>query len=143
MAREVVGYLMSTMGIPDTHKFENADQILNTTNVRITFQSWQDIILAGPQTESDGEGYIRKKNVIKTILDFYNLISKGSSKEVIMNDLHLELTPIEVSAPDVFVMNPAMAYVLFKQSSSVLFLFAFFLFFLSYLFICFFICYFI
>jgi len=107
---------MSTMGIPDTHKFENADQILNSTNVRLTFQSWQDIILAGSHTISDGKGYIRRKDVLQTFFDFYNLITPHSSSEVHISELHLDLAPPEPSAPDVFVMNPAMAYVLFKQS---------------------------
>jgi len=114
LAREFVGYLMSVMGDPDTHKFEYADQHLNNTNVRVTFQSWQDILMAGPMT--DGETHFRRPTFTKEVLDYYNLLAPGTSQPLEYPNIHLEKKKIETSAPDVFIFNPATAYCLYQQS---------------------------
>jgi len=114
LSREFVGYLMSVMGEPDTHKFESADQVLNTTGVRITFQSWQDLLMAGPETEGP-ENY-RKPEFLKMMFDYYNLLSPGTSKPIDMQRVHLVFESTEQHAPDVFLHNPATSYALYRQT---------------------------
>ena len=112
---------MSTMGIPDTHKFEHADQILNSTAVRITFQSWQDIIVPPVSSNHDGDIF-RDPNLLARILNYYNLVhpNEQRSKDVEITQMRLYLSPPQTETPDVFIMNPAMAYVLYRQSSTVI-----------------------
>jgi hypothetical protein len=89
----------------------------------VTFQSWQDIIegprsrpLQGPPSSPD---FYRKKSEIAKILNFYNLIHEHTSAEVGIADIKLVLKPIEETPPSVFLMNPAMAYSLWRQSFKV------------------------
>ena len=112
------------MGIADTHKFESANQILNTTGVRLTFQSWQDLVIPGKQTDVIGEDHIRRSKVVFNILNYFNLIFPGEKKSKVVQypEIQLVLKPPLLDTPDVFVMNPALAYSLFRQSIPVFFL---------------------
>lgn len=89
-------------------------KVLGETGVRISFQSWQDIILSGPSTTRGKENF-RYEQFIVTMLDHYNFLQKGTS--TIVEDANVDLSlPALTGSPQVFIVNPAMAYALFKQT---------------------------
>jgi len=116
LAREFVGYMTSIYGMPDTEKFEQLDSNLNGTVARITFQSWQDMLVAGP--ELYGYEYLRSPAFLQLMLDHYNLLQPNTSSPLEVVDVNLFLDETEPTAPDVFIMNPASAYALFQQTAS-------------------------
>ena len=62
-----------------------------------------------------------KTKIVSEILQFYNLVkpNEHESKEIFNSDIQLYLSPAEENTPDVFIMNPAMAYALYRQSTKV------------------------
>lgn len=119
LSREFVGYMISIYGMPDTQKFEHSDSMLNKTRIRMTFQSWQDMLVLGPAVEGDDNR--RSEYFLKLTLDHFNLLEANTSAPLVDLALNLvdELNTTELTAPDVFVMNPAAAYAIFQQTVEV------------------------
>jgi hypothetical protein len=115
LAREYVGYLMSLFHNVDTSKFESADVQLGSgkDSIRLTFQSWQDVILL-QQGASNRSG-----DFTETMLNHWNILGPGASTPLEFPKYRLSIPDTEVTRPDVFIMNPATAYSLFKQTEPV------------------------
>ena len=103
---------MSIHDFKDTSKFEHADVFIG--DVRITFQSFQDIMR---YTDED-IGKPRDKSFLKEMLDQYNIIEDRTSKGYHNEFLKIDLEPEETS-PDIFLLNSANAYSLFLLSVEV------------------------
>ena len=111
LAREIIGYLMSIFHEADTSKFDHADLTVANDTIRISFQSWNDLI--------DSDSGVRNETFILEMLDHYNILAPHTSQPVVLEQYKVKLTDIELTRPDVFVMNPAIAYSLYKQSTKV------------------------
>lgn len=111
ISREFVGYLMSIFNVADTSKFEQSDTFIGDNNIRLTFQAWNDMI---HDTYNE-----RDDSIIKQFLDHFNIFDPKTSKPLDFPDMLLQIDEIETDRPDVFVMGPAIAYCLFKQTTEV------------------------
>ena len=117
LPRESVAYLMSLNEVLDTTKFDHADVMLGETGIRITFESWTDIIGRGPGKNILGD-QPRSRDFLETMIDHYNIRKMNSSKPIDMWEYNL-YQDIEEDSPDVFLANGANAYAMFLQSAKV------------------------
>ena len=118
LSREHVGYLMSLFDNAVTTKFETADVQLEdgvSDSVRLTFHFWPDIFLFA---EKD---IFRDFNFTRTMLDHWNILERETSTpfEFHILETYGDLLEKEETRPDVFIMNPATAYCLFRQTEPV------------------------
>ena len=86
---------------------------LGKDSIRLTFQSWQDVILL-QQGASNRSG-----DFTETMLNHWNILGPGASTPLEFPKYRLSIPDTEVTRPDVFIMNPATAYSLFKQTEPV------------------------
>ena len=124
LPREIVAYLMSFNDVLDTTKFEHADEILGENGIRVTFQTWADILVRGTGHETLGDTP-RNFGFIEEIFDHYNLRSNETSDELYKYK-YLLYDEKQIDSPDVFIFNAANAYSEFLQSKKVCFLSFFF-----------------
>ena len=113
--REFTAYLMSFNGVIDTTKFQYADVMLEEAGVRVSFFAWQDLLMRGHM--EDRSINLRGKAFLTEMMDHFNILKAGSSKDMNYPEIHVE-SPKKETSPDVFVLNAANAYALYMQSES-------------------------
>ena len=124
LVREMPAYYMSIYGVGDLSKFHLVDQMLNDTMTRITFWAWGDIMPNKPGGDAlfaPAPEHYRDIGFTKWMYEHFNILQHSSSQESLRFNITVgwttdEMAEDEFDHPDVLLMNPNMAYVLYLQS---------------------------